>query len=90
MLNRLVDKSIAYREQSGDNGPMVEDPQKDRIPLPPILLSMAPLLALPLAALLAFALYQPFGRVGAFLGLAFGLIVPIVWLAKRVRGRDVP
>jgi hypothetical protein len=69
---------------------MSDEPKKERIPLPPILLSIAPILSLPLAILLAYALFQPFGRVGAFAGLAAGLIPPILWLAKRVRGRDAP
>lgn len=69
---------------------MSDEPKRDRIPLPPILLTVAPILSMPVAVVLAYALYQPFGRVGAFAGLAAGLIVPILWLAKRVRGRDAP
>ena len=69
---------------------MGDKPKRERIPLPPILLTVVPILAMPAAAVLAYALYQPFGRVGAFAGLAAGLIVPILWLAKRVRGRDAP
>jgi hypothetical protein len=69
---------------------MSDEPKKERIPLPPILLTIAPILSMPLAVVLAYALYLPFGRVGAFAGLAVGLIIPILWLAKRVRGHDAP
>ena len=69
---------------------MGDEPKRERIPLPPILLTVAPILSVPLAAVLAVALYRPFGRVGAFAGMAAALIVPILWLAKRVRGRDAP
>ena len=69
---------------------MSDEPKRERIPLPPILLTVAPILSVPLAAVLALVLYRPFGRVGAFAGMAVALIVPILWLAKRVRGRDAP
>jgi hypothetical protein len=58
--------------------------KRDRIPLPPTLLTIVPFVTMPHGAALAQVLFGP-SAIVVFIGAAVGFILPLVWLAKRTR-----
>ncbi len=58
---------------------------RQRIPLPPVLLTTVPLITTPLAVVLALTVF-PATKLVIFLAALVGLIGPLIWLASRTRG----
>lgn len=67
---------------------MSEDPHRERIPLPPILLSVVPLAAMAVGLAIAVWAFPGRGPWAAFVGAAVGFILPLPWIAMRVRRDD--